>query len=593
MPLILNTIKVKEPEYFYREYKNDLSEEGSKDAGKIKQGIRIAQAALPFVALYRPVGSALSLIMGGSRTISNASKTFHSFSDGNDRTKIACEMLETTVGIVSLTCTFFALPLGMLVTTCHDLAMNCIHLHQAWKENDSTKAIEAGLHILNNAIYLGLFIIGSQEILVASFALQIIVGIYQTSAEFQKGNYLEAGAGLLMVTVRMRQIAAPVSSLQERWKAESLSKKVVTMQAIENNNTAKSDFIRNGNIAHADVEILVKYGNNPEGVPPLHYASMVGDENAVTMLLDHGASPHSLSRQIQDGLHPSSNLLPLRPLDFAAKGGHVNIMNILINRGAQVNLTEIYYPDSSTRWSPALYFAAKHDQGQAVSFLLQKGALLQDSNSKLNYALEVAIQRGSIQALDALFSHGVNIHMESNQDLLANAVQNNQTKSIEWLMKHKVDINKQINGGPTLLQYSMNCNLSTIECLLKNGANPNFLDLNRHTPLMQLQHWQPGNTILDRAKLLIEFGADISVRNSHDQTYFEIIMNQLIHSRYSENDPIKHDYLSTADLLLRKGYNINTRNSQNRTVLHGLQDPNLNEYQKKIKDWLLARGATV
>ena len=39
--------------------------------------------------------------------------------------------------------------------------------------------------------------------------------------------------------------------------------------------------------------VLTKYGNNPEGVPPLHYAILKKDTKAIDLLLKHGADPHT------------------------------------------------------------------------------------------------------------------------------------------------------------------------------------------------------------------------------------------------------------------------------------------------------------
>lgn len=609
MTLVSNSIKVKEPDYFHRDYKNDLKIDDLKKAPKtVNQGLRVAKAALPFIALYKPAGTALSVVMGGCRAISNASQTYQAYSEGKGRLKIAGELLHTTIAVVSVGCAFFALPLGMLVTSCHDLAMNCIQLHQAWHEKDPAKAREmareAGLQILTNAVYLGLFFTASLEVLVASIALQILVGLYQTSGEFQKGNYLEVGAGLLMVAVRMNQMAKPVSTLQSKWKAESANKKAINVDAIVNCNTAKSDISVNSSTSPELVNVLVKYGNNPEGIPPLHYASLIGDEKAVTLLLDNGASPNALSIQaVTDYTHKFN---PRRPLDFAAMKGHLNVMDILLKRGAQINVSEIFDVDEPLKWSPSLYFAAKHDQGQAVSFLLNKGALLQPSREAVSCLpietspLFVAIQKGSLKALDALYNHGANIHSQSNPNYgnwLHIAVQQDQPRSVEWLVKHKIDVNSLDLHGQTALHAAMTChvNATNVECLLKNGANPNIRNQHGWTPLFLLVEYNPtpGNRIFDKAKLLIEHGADINPTDDQQRTIFERLISRIPVFNNPINPDFMNDSLETAELLLKQGYNINRRNSQNHTVLHGFQNPNLNELHKKIKDWLVMRGAVV
>ncbi|HEX4838923.1 MAG TPA: hypothetical protein VFU89_00595 [Rhabdochlamydiaceae bacterium] len=211
MLLETNSFQIKEPAYFHRDYKNDLKIDDSKKIDDpINQGLRIAGVALPLIALYKPAASALFVVVGSCRAILNISKIYHAYFEDKGRLKIAEQLLHTYLTIASLSCAFFALPLGMLVTTCHDLAMNYIQLYQAWNEKNPAKARETGLQILKNALYLKLFFTASLSILVASIALQILAILVQIPGEFQQGHYLEVGAGLLMVAMRINQAVASV-----------------------------------------------------------------------------------------------------------------------------------------------------------------------------------------------------------------------------------------------------------------------------------------------------------------------------------------------------------------------------------------------
>jgi ankyrin repeat protein len=74
---------------------------------------------------------------------------------------------------------------------------------------------------------------------------------------------------------------------------------------------------------HADVNF-----KQNEGVTALHEAALSGDIDTVRMLLDAGADPNARTGQIDDGSTGKS------ALDFARKGGHADVVALLLARGA-------------------------------------------------------------------------------------------------------------------------------------------------------------------------------------------------------------------------------------------------------------------
>ena len=66
----------------------------------------------------------------------------------------------------------------------------------------------------------------------------------------------------------------------------------------------------------------------------------------------------------------------ITPLHAAAFGGHVNVVGLLIDHGADVNATDCY------GYSP-LYFATRGEHEECVQILKRKGAVMKSTVKKL------------------------------------------------------------------------------------------------------------------------------------------------------------------------------------------------------------------
>jgi|GEM_PF-5506788 len=631
----MNSISVKTPDYYHREYANDIGSK-TEDPSILSQCQRVATVALPFISLYKPFGFALSLGMGSCRAVSNISDLSSATQTGSKQ-EIGYQLLQTAISMTSVACTILAHPLGMLVTTGQDLALESINFANHVKKGEYTKAIESSANILNNALYLSMFMVGGIELSIASLSTQILIGVYHSREELLKGNYLEAAGHAGMVAIRGNQLSDQVKILQEKWEMEALLKKMVSQNnstSISNNTSeADSSSEQNGMLENKAsnnkmikvaisegnnelVELFIKYGNNSEGIPALHYACLQGDERAVTMFLDCGACPNALSRQ---AFHPGldvddaswSGRQPLTPLDFAAKAGRVNVMKVLISRGAQTNFEE-NWGNESMRWSPSLHFAAKNDQKEAVILLLKSGALWQpeplhwnEGNSRTDYsmfsALHVSARNGSTNALEALFEYGgADVYKSLYKDnrLLFTSIQSNQVGSMEWLIKRGIDVNAKDTYGCTPLHRAVWSELEILECLLKNKANPNIQDTSGKTSLFDCHR-------VDRAQLLVEYGVDVNKKDNSGQTAFQMLILQryLYGEKNSSSDESNSVTLKIAEIILENGFDINQKDSKNETVLLAIKNKydHYMKYQQssylddaqKLMDWLISHKATL
>lgn len=214
----ITTLSIFEPIYYHREYKNDLpatSVAKADETSWINTGQRITVAALPFISLYKPMSFPLSLVTGGLRSYTAITQLMESFSGGNSH-DISFALLQTIVSVMALAGTIFAHPIGMMISTGNDLVLELTRLIGNLKEGKYEEAITNCLAIINNVTYLALFLHGSLELAAASFAIQVLVGLYHSQSEFRKGHYIEAGSHLLMSIVRGGQLTEQIKVIQFR-----------------------------------------------------------------------------------------------------------------------------------------------------------------------------------------------------------------------------------------------------------------------------------------------------------------------------------------------------------------------------------------
>jgi adenosylhomocysteine nucleosidase len=94
-----------------------------------------------------------------------------------------------------------------------------------------------------------------------------------------------------------------------------------------------------------------------DGFTALHFAAYYGASTAVRLLLQHGASSDAVTK----------NFLANMPLHAAAAGGHVGIMAVLLEHGADANAKQ-------HGGFVALHTAAQHGSRPMVELLLNHGA---------------------------------------------------------------------------------------------------------------------------------------------------------------------------------------------------------------------------
>ena len=125
-----------------------------------------------------------------------------------------------------------------------------------------------------------------------------------------------------------------------------------------------------------------------DGFTPLHLASYFGREATALALLECGADPNAVSH----------NPMALRPLHSATVSRSLEIVRMLVDRGAEVSARQ------HGGWTP-LHAAAFNGDLPMAEFLVAHGALASLKSDDGKTALDIAAEKGHGPVADWLRSH--------------------------------------------------------------------------------------------------------------------------------------------------------------------------------------------
>ena len=196
------------PETYHRRFDLDVPEETNKESDQ-KSGWgsyakRIALAALPYISLYRPIGSTLSIGMGSCRTISHLSATIAA-GQCSDWKSTSFELFQTTLAVLSVANTLYNFTLGLAISTTFEAVQGFANLGHALYLGEYRRGVEEALQTLSSALYLGFMATGTLEIMVGFALVQVVTSLLQAQDNIAHGRYLEAAANIGMGCIRLHQ----------------------------------------------------------------------------------------------------------------------------------------------------------------------------------------------------------------------------------------------------------------------------------------------------------------------------------------------------------------------------------------------------
>jgi ankyrin repeat protein len=241
------------------------------------------------------------------------------------------------------------------------------------------------------------------------------------------------------------------------------------------------------------------------GRTPLSYAAEMDNLVAASCLIDAGADPNISDEKPADWGNTRWNLDAYNPLSYAAKSGHLQMTELLLEKGACIN-------HQDCRGRDALSYAAQRGSDPVVKMLLKHGSAIDSQDSANRTALCYAAEAGSAEVVSALLEHGANVDQADNRNVtpLLLAARAGSRHTISLLVARGANVNPKCGDNDTPLSRAVEAQLvDSVRLLLRAGAE---VDVNTspRDPLSQACMTGPKEVI----PLLLSAGGNVKHLNN-------------------------------------------------------------------------------
>lgn len=233
-------------------------------------------------------------------------------------------------------------------------------------------------------------------------------------------------------------------------------------------------------------------------------------------------------------------------LMFAAQRGFTEIVDLLLARGADVNLHRRQFGTT------ALMFAAAANQVAVVRQLLEQQVDLNATNEDGSTALMGATLAGATEIVELLIAAGADVlAIDRDEDNALNiAIARNHSQIVGKLIAAGADIHYRRRDGKTPILTITDPGVKILNLLLAAGANPQDVDSEGDSLLLMAAE----QGYVDLIKPLIQAGASLNLQNNDGWT-------PLIAATAAGN-------LDIVKTLLAAGADPNLCSQQQETALH-------------------------
>ncbi|CAH0584409.1 unnamed protein product [Chrysodeixis includens] len=228
-------------------------------------------------------------------------------------------------------------------------------------------------------------------------------------------------------------------------------------------------------------------------------AAARNDIDEVRRLLSRGVTPDATN---EDGL---------TALHQCCIDNNEAMMRLLLDNGANVNA------EDSEKWTP-LHAAATCGNLNLVRILIQRGANLLAVNGDGNMPYDICEEERTLDAIESeMAARGVTQRLIDDTRA---STEMKMLRDVDDLVKGGMDLDEPRDSqGATLLHIaSANGYIKVVEYLLEHRASTDVVDHDMWQPVHAAACW--GH--LEVLELLVQYGADLNVRNKHDETPADI-----------------------------------------------------------------------
>ncbi|ETR98546.1 ankyrin, partial [Trichoderma reesei RUT C-30] len=267
-------------------------------------------------------------------------------------------------------------------------------------------------------------------------------------------------------------------------------------------------------------------------------------------------------------------------LHDAAYGGHIEVVQLCLDKGADVNSKSDIFGD-------ALQAAAYNGHAPIVSLLLDQGADIGAQRGGWGSALQAAAEAQQLEILKLLVGRGASIDLPSNESgcVLTSAVNFWSCDCLLYLLDAGADINRQGGGihGTALHEAAMGSGTDmAFRLLLERGADVNAPGGKYGFPLQAVcAKGGPEEYV----KLLLDKGADVNAQGGE----FGNALQAVCHYRHPRLR-IRPEITRVVEQLIDRGANVNEEGGRLGTAL---QAACASGYDEGLVNLLLAKGADV
>ncbi|CAC5386580.1 unnamed protein product [Mytilus coruscus] len=296
---------------------------------------------------------------------------------------------------------------------------------------------------------------------------------------------------------------------------------------------------------------------------PLGVASLLGNKEVVTTLLDHRCNPNIANMNKETSLFSASYL------------GHTDIVQLLLNAYANPNI-------SNTDNLTPVYTALMLGHIEIVKILLEKNCDLNSTDKYYEPLVFVAASNGHAEIVKLLVENGCDpcVCKKFKTTPLHEASYKGHSETVKVLLENNPDpciIDKE-NDSPLLTTFEGQ--MKIVELGMKHIYDPCFLSWYQKTPLCIATYL--GHTEI--VKLLLQYNTNSKLKNriflkhNNNRFMFLFIQTPLLHATWA-------GYTDILKLYLEHSWDPNISNSDNQTPLYIAASVNNTEAAKILLEY--------